>query len=72
MYEVFLGNYERVIGQTVYHKIKNAYIPCVVTNYYFKSRMYTLVSVEDMNNIPMENHHKRKLFKTQKIYVIAR
>lgn len=67
-FELYIGNYEKVIGTTVYHKQKNKYIPCMVTNYYFKSRKYALVPVEDLENIPMEEHEKRRVFYTTKIY----
>lgn len=65
MYELFIGNYERVMGQRVFHKVRNRFIPCLVTNYYFKPRKYTLVPIEDLN-IPSEN---RRLFYTQKVYL---
>lgn len=71
MYELFTGNYERVMGATVYHKIKGKYIPCIVTNYYFKSRKYALVPAEDMKNIPTAEHSKRRLFYTTKVYVMV-
>lgn len=69
MYELFIGNYERVMGQTVYFKKGNTYIPCTVTNYYFKPRKYALVPTEDMENISNEECSKRRLFYSAKIYV---
>ena len=69
MYELFIGNYERVMGQTVYFKKGNTYIPCTVTNYYFKPRKYALVPTEDMENISNEECSKRRLFNSAKIYV---
>lgn len=65
MYDLFIGNYERVIGKTVFHKYRNKFIPCVVTNYYFKPRMYTLVPTDDLSLNP----EGRRLFKTQKVYI---
>lgn len=69
MYDLFIGNYGRILGMTVYHKIKNEFIPCVVTNYYFKIRKYALVPLEDMESIPTTEHTKRRLFYTTKVYV---
>lgn len=71
MYELFTGNYERVMGQVVYLKNRNGYIPCEVTDYFFKQRIYTLVPIEDMKNIPSEEHKKRRLYKARKIYVLV-
>lgn len=71
MYELFIGNYERVMGRTVYYKNRNEYIPCLVTNYYFKSRKYTLVPVEDIQTISSAECSKRRLFYTAKIYIKA-
>lgn len=69
MYELFIGNYENVMGRIVYIKKCNKYIPCKITNYYFKTREFTLVPVFDMENIPAEEHNKRRLFKSKKIYI---
>ena len=59
MYEVFIGNYERLIGTVAFYRKGNKYIPCKVTNYYFKSRKYALVDVD------------KNLYYTTKPYVIA-
>lgn len=69
MYDLFIGNHERVMGMTVYHKRYNKYIPCRIMNYYFKSRKYALVPIEDLDNIPDAEHEKRRLFYTTKIYL---
>lgn len=69
MYELFIGNYENVMGRTVYHKNGNDFIPCIVTNFYFKSRKYTLVPVKDVQNISVEECDKRRVYFTRKIYV---
>lgn len=68
-YRLFIGNYENVIGEVVYHRYRNKYIPCHVTNYYFKSRKYALVPVDDLVNISAENHEKRRVFYTTRIYI---
>ena len=69
MFELFLGNYKEVVGTIIYYKENNKYIPCVVTNYYFKSRKYTIVPVEDIANISNEECSKRRCFFTNKIYI---
>ncbi len=66
MHNLFIGNYERVMGMTVYYKKGKKYIPCTVTNYYFKSRKYALVSIADLENAPSE----RKVIYTTKIYTV--
>ena len=71
MYELFIGNYERVMGRIVYYKDRDKYIPCVVTNYYFKPKKYALVPTEDIENIGIEERSKRRCFYTTKIYVEA-
>lgn len=58
-YKLFIGNYENVIGKVVYYRCRNRYIPCRVTNYYFKSRKYALVPVDE----------KRRVFYTTQIYI---
>ncbi|NLE04928.1 MAG: hypothetical protein GX638_09015 [Crenarchaeota archaeon] len=68
MYDLFIGNYERVMGKIVFHKFRNSFIPCLVTNYYFKSRQYALVPTEDMS-IPTKNASTRRLYYTNKVYV---
>ena len=65
MYDLFTGSYERVIGKIVFYKRKNKFIPCLVTNYYFKPKLYTLVPTDDLSLSP----DKRRLYKTTKIYV---
>lgn len=70
MYDLFIGNYQEAMnGRRIYYKEKNNFIPCVATNYYFKSRQYALVPIEDMENIPNKNHKKRRLFYTSKVYI---
>ena len=68
-YKLFIGNYENVIGKVGYYRCRNRYIPCRVTNYYFKSRKYALVPVDDLLNISVENHAKRRVFYTTQIYI---
>lgn len=68
-YDVFIGNHERILGTIVYHKYRGEYIPCIVTNFYYGSRKYALVPVIDMENIPVEEHERRRLFYTTKVYV---
>ena len=68
MYDLFIGNYERVMNRIVFHKFRNSFIPCIVTNYYFGTHKYALVPVEDMA-IPVEHGEKRRLFYTTKIYL---
>lgn len=65
MYDLFIGNYEKVIGKIVFHKYRNKFIPCLVTNYYFKPKMYTLVPADDLKY----ESEKRRLFKTTKVYL---
>lgn len=60
MYELFIGNYERAIGMSAYHKKGNKYIPCTVTGYHFRTRKYTLLSIEPGG---------RRVIRTKKIYV---
>ena len=70
MYELYIGSYERVMnGRIVYHKVGKEFIPCTVTNYYFKTRKYTLVPVEDMETIPLEKHSHRRVYGSTKIYI---
>lgn len=69
MYELFLGNYEEALTKTVYYKKGKKYIPCCVTNYYFKSKKYTLVPLEDIEKFPVGQHSKRRLYTSEKIYV---
>ena len=65
MYDLFIGNYERVMNRIVFHKFRNSFIPCIVTNYYFSSHKYALVPTDDLH---MESG-KRRLFYTTKIYL---
>lgn len=67
MFELFIGNYENVIGTTVYYKTHNKYIRCYCSNYYFKPRMYTLVPAEDMDAIPPERASLRRCYLTSKV-----
>jgi len=57
MYELFIGNYEKVIGREVCYKSGENYISGIVTYYDFKSRKYTIV---------LKNN---KTIKTEKIYI---
>lgn len=68
MYDLFIGNHERVMGQIVFHKLHNKFIPCVVTNYYFASQKYALVPTEEFS-IPSNEYNKRRLYYTTKIYL---
>jgi hypothetical protein len=65
MYDLFIGNHERVMGATVFHKEGDKYIPCTVTNYYFKSQDYILVPTDDL----YLDGEKRRVIKTKKIYL---
>ena len=58
MYDLFIGNYQRVMGMGVYHKLGNEYIPCTVTAYTFKSGKYSLSEVGG----------EGRSFKTTRIY----
>ena len=69
MYDLFIGNHERVMGMTVYHKLHNKYIPCRITNYYYGKRKYALVPIEDFDGIPAAEFSKRRVFYTTKIYL---
>lgn len=40
MIDLFIGNYERVIGRNAYIKENEEYIPCKIVGYLFKSRNY--------------------------------
>jgi hypothetical protein len=51
------------MGKIVFYKCKNKFVPCLVTNYCFKSRLYTVPT----DNLSLED--KRRLYKTTKIYV---
>lgn len=42
----FMGNYERIVGQPCFVKVRSSYIGGHVTEYAFKSRKYT-VKCED-------------------------
>lgn len=69
-YDLFIGNYQEVMnGRRVYYKKGNNFIPCVVTNYYFKPRKFALVPIDDMKNISDNNHEKRRLFYSTKVYI---
>ena len=57
MYELFIGNYERVIGQNVYILRGKEYYPCKVILYSFKTRKY---------NVRLENG---KIMTTNRIYI---
>lgn len=57
MIDLFIGNYERVIGKNAYIKINKEYIPCKIVGYLFKSRNY---QVEMHNGISRE---------VQKVYI---
>lgn len=65
MYELFVGNYERVIGATVFSRKGNKYTPCTVTNYYFKLKKYALVPIDDLKKPPAE----RRVLYTTRVYV---
>lgn len=40
MIDLFIGNYERVIGRNGYIKEGEKYIPCKIVGYLFKSKKY--------------------------------
>jgi hypothetical protein len=65
MYDLFIGNHERVMGRTVFYKDQDKFIPCTVTNYYFASQKYALVPTDDLY---LEGG-KRRLFYSTKIYL---
>lgn len=70
MYDLFIGNYQEVMnGRHVYHKQGKEFIPCVVTNYYFKTRKFSLVPLVDMKTIDVANHRDRRIFQTTKVYI---
>jgi hypothetical protein len=65
MYDLFTGSYERVMYKIVFYKRKNKFVPCLVTNYYFKPKLYTLVPADDLSLSP----DKRRVYRTTKIYI---
>lgn len=56
MTDLYIGNYERVIGRNAYIKENGIFIPCKIVGYLFKSRKYQ-VATED------------KILKVEKIYI---
>lgn len=61
----YTGNPRQIaLGDTVYHRHRGEYIPCIVTNYYFRPRKFTLVPVADMQH-PAD---KRRLFYAGTVY----
>lgn len=64
----YTGDPHKIVGKEVYHKQGEILVRCIVTNYYFRIRMYTIVPVEDMCFIPDVNADKRRLFQTHTVY----
>ncbi len=56
MIDLYIGNYERVIGKSAYIKENGTFTPCKITGYFFKSRKYQ-VRTENKN------------LKVEKIYI---
>ena len=59
-YELFIGNYERVIGMGVYILLNGKYIHGTVTEYLYKSRNYVV-----------ELHKDGTSKKVDKVYLYA-
>ena len=53
MIDLFIGNYEIVIGRNGYIKECEKYIPCKIVGYLFKSRKYQ-VKTQDGRNLMVE------------------
>lgn len=64
MYDLFIGDWCEIMGKTVFYRHGKKFIPCIVTNYYFKHKKYTLVPVEDLDKKPDD----RRVFFTAKVY----
>ena len=68
--ELFKGKYTEVMSKTVFLREKDNYYPCLVTNYYFKSRKYALVPIEDIEKYPdYAQAHNRRVFYKTRIYI---
>lgn len=52
MIDLFIGNYEKVIGRNGYIKESEKYIPCKIVGYLFKSRYQ--VRTQDGRNLKVE------------------
>jgi hypothetical protein len=64
-YNPYIGDYKPIINKIAFHKYNNVFIPCLVTNYYFEPKKYTLVPTDDLGMLPEE----RRCFATTKIYL---
>lgn len=53
MINLYIGNYERVIGRSAYIKENGVFTPCKITGYLFKGRKYQVVT-EDNKNLKVE------------------
>lgn len=53
MIDLYIGNYERVIGRSAYIKQKSNFISCKITGYLFNCRKYQVVT-EDNKNLKVE------------------
>lgn len=67
MPKLFDGDWRDIYNKAVYYKGKAEFIPCLMTNYYFKHKKYTLVPLWDIANI--ENHGDRRVFLANKVYI---
>lgn len=50
MINLYIGNYERVIGRSAYIKENGIFTPCKITGYLFKGGKYQ-VATEDQRNM---------------------
>lgn len=53
MIDLYIGNYEKVIGRYGYIKKDNNYMSCKIVGYLFRSRKYQ-VRTEDGKNLKVE------------------
>lgn len=69
MYKKYDGSWKDIMSKTVYHAVGSKFIPCMVTNYYFKEEKYALVPIEDLEKYGNQECSKRRIFFVKKIYV---
>lgn len=53
MIDLYIGNYERVVGRNGYVKENESFISCRITGYLFKSRKYQ-VKTQDGKSLKVE------------------
>lgn len=53
MIDLYIGNYEQVIGKNGYIKENEKYIPCKIVGYLFRSKRYQ-VRTQDEKNLKVE------------------